>query len=149
MEDIMKIFNNLAEAIKNETKERNNQSRSTFLMQCSFLPNFEIQKYYQNQPKFSVVFSRSNLRKIKNGSYIISFDAQESVGTHWGALYANAENLTYFDSFGAENISKEIIYSLAQNSIMCGQFFVELNDFIIKVKVRYSIQIYIQYNKYK
>ena len=29
--------------------------------------NFEIQKYYENEPKFNGVYSRSNLPKIKNG----------------------------------------------------------------------------------
>ena len=30
------------------------------------LTNFEIQKYYQNKIKFNIVYSRSNLPKIKN-----------------------------------------------------------------------------------
>ena len=29
------------------------------------LTNFEIQKYYQNEPKFNDVYSRNNLAKIK------------------------------------------------------------------------------------
>ena len=29
------------------------------------LTNFEIQKYYQNEPKFNGVYSRNNLSKIK------------------------------------------------------------------------------------
>ena len=35
------------------------------------LTNFEIQKYYQNQPRFIGVYSRDNLRKIKDGTYVI------------------------------------------------------------------------------
>ena len=31
------------------------------------LTNFEILKYYQNDPKFSDVYSRNNLPKIKKG----------------------------------------------------------------------------------
>ena len=31
------------------------------------LTNFEIQKYYQNEPKFNGVYSRNNLSKIKDG----------------------------------------------------------------------------------
>ena len=31
------------------------------------LTNFEIQKYYQNEPKFNGVYSRNNLPKIKDG----------------------------------------------------------------------------------
>ena len=29
--------------------------------------NFEIQKYYENYPKFSGVYSRNNLSKVKDG----------------------------------------------------------------------------------
>ena len=32
------------------------------------LTNFEIRKYYQNQPKFNGVFSRNNLPKVKDGA---------------------------------------------------------------------------------
>ena len=31
------------------------------------LTNFEVQKYYQNEPKFNGVYSRINLPKIKMG----------------------------------------------------------------------------------
>ena len=36
------------------------------------LTNFEIQKHYQNEPRFNGVFSRDNLSKIEDGAYIIS-----------------------------------------------------------------------------
>ena len=36
------------------------------------LTNFEIQKYYQNEPKFNGVSSRNDLPKIKDGAYIIN-----------------------------------------------------------------------------
>ena len=51
---------------------------------------FQIQKYYQNEPKCNSVYSRNNLSNIKNGSYIINPDEYESIGTHWVALYVNA-----------------------------------------------------------
>ena len=35
-------------------------------------------------------------------------DEHESIVTHWIALHVNAENLKYFDSFGAPVIQKEI-----------------------------------------
>ena len=38
------------------------------------LTNFEIQIYYQNEPKFNGVFSRNDLSKIKDGTYLINFD---------------------------------------------------------------------------
>ena len=73
------------------------------------LTNFEIQKYYQNQPRFNGVFSRDNLpNKIKNWAYVINLDKYADIGTHWIALYALNKNITYLGSFGVENIPKEI-----------------------------------------
>ena len=34
-------------------------------------------------------------------------DECQSIGTDWVALYANAENVTDFDSFGVKHIPKE------------------------------------------
>ena len=70
------------------------------------LTNFEIQKYYENEPKFNGVHSRNNLCEIKDGAYIINLNEYESTGTHWIALYVNTENVTYFDSFAVERIPK-------------------------------------------
>ena len=72
------------------------------------ITNFEIQKYYENEPKLNGVYSIKNLPKIKDGVYIINFDEYESVGTNWIALYVNAKNIIYFDSFGVEHIPKEV-----------------------------------------
>ena len=39
------------------------------------LTNFEIQKYYQNEPRFNGVYSRDNLpKKIKDGAYVINLN---------------------------------------------------------------------------
>ena len=38
------------------------------------LINFEIQKYYQNEPKFNGVYLRNNLPRIKDGVYIIKLE---------------------------------------------------------------------------
>ena len=51
------------------------------------LTNFEIQKYYQNEPKFNGVYSRNNLTKIKDGEFLINLDEYESIETPWIALY--------------------------------------------------------------
>ena len=65
--------------------------------------------YYQNEPRFNEVYSRDNLpNKIKDGAYVINFDDYSDIGTHWVALYALNNNVTYFDSFRFEHISKEI-----------------------------------------
>ena len=86
-----------------------------FLMPAHPLKNFEMQKYHQNKPKFNGVYSRKNLTKIKQQiaivfylAFVTNLDEYDSVGTHWIALYMNANNTVYFDSFRLEHISKEI-----------------------------------------
>ena len=46
------------------------------------LNNFEIQIYYQNEPKYNDVYSRSNLNKIKDGAYVINLGEYPSIETH-------------------------------------------------------------------
>ena len=71
------------------------------------LPNFEIQKYYQNKPRFNGVYSRNNLpKKIKDGTYLINLDEYADVGTHWVALFCRRGEIVFFDSF--EHIAEEI-----------------------------------------
>ena len=41
------------------------------------LRNFGMQKYYQNEPNFNSVYSRNNLPKIKDGTYLINLDESE------------------------------------------------------------------------
>ena len=56
--------------------------------------NFEIQKYYKNEPRFNCVFSRNNLpKKTKDGAYIINLDEYANVGTHWIALFCKKMKL--------------------------------------------------------
>ena len=71
------------------------------------LTNFEIQKYYQNEPRFNGVYSRDNLPKIKDGAYVINLDEDFDIRTHWIALYVQNNDLIYFDSSGVEHIPKE------------------------------------------
>ena len=61
-----------------------------FLMSPHPLTNFEIQKYYKNEPRFNGVFSRNNFpKKIKDGTYLTNLDEYADVGTHWIALFYN------------------------------------------------------------
>ena len=68
-------------------------------MQPHSLTNFEIQKYYKNEPRFNGVFSRNNLpeynsiKKIKDGVYIINLDEYANVGTHWIPLFCKKMKL--------------------------------------------------------
>ena len=59
------------------------------------LTNFEIQKYYQNEPRFNGVYLRDNLQKVKDGAYIINLDEYSDIGTHWVALYVQNNDVTY------------------------------------------------------
>ena len=72
------------------------------------LTNFEIWKYYGNEPKFNGIYSRNNLPKKKEWACIINLDEYESIETHWIALCVNDNNVTCFDSFGVEHIPKGI-----------------------------------------
>ena len=72
------------------------------------LTNFEIQKYYHNQPTFNGNYSRDNLPKIKDGVYVINFDEYSDIRTHWIPLYVLNHDVTYFHSFGVEHIPKKI-----------------------------------------
>ena len=108
--------------------------------------NFQNHCIHENEPKFKDVYSRNNLSKIKNKTCIINL-FEESIEIHWIALYANHNNVTYFDSLGVEHIPKEIkkfignktiitnIYRAQEyDSIMCGYFCMEFIDFMLKGK---------------
>ena len=114
------------------------------ILQPHLLTNFEIQKY-QNEPRFNGVFSRDNLpnNNIENGAYVINLDEHHDIGTHRVALYVNNKTITYFDSFGVEQIPREIIKFIARkkiitniykiqayDSIMCGYFCIGFINFM-------------------
>ena len=105
-------------------------------MQPHPLTNFDIQKY-QNKPRFNGVYSRDNLPKIKDGTYIINLDEYSDIGTHWVALYVHNDDVTYFDSFGVEHIPKEI-----KAFINCSSSFVlrpTLRDALQNKKIKTNI----------
>ena len=53
----------------------NKQSWSGFLIPSPPSTNFDIPKYYENEPKFNSLFSRNNLPKIKKDeAYVIDLD---------------------------------------------------------------------------
>ena len=112
------------------------------------LTNIEIQKYYQNEPRFNGIYSRNNLPKqINDGVYVINLDKYKDTGTHWIALFCKKNEIVYFDSFGVEHIPEEIkkfignrnikanIYCVqANNSEMCGYFCIGFIDFMLVSK---------------
>ena len=66
-------------------------------MQPHPLTNFEIQKYYENEPTFNGVFQEIiYLKKIKDGAYVINLDEHADTGTHWIALFCKKTKLFIF-----------------------------------------------------
>ena len=87
------------------------------------LTNFEIKKYYKNEPRFNGVFSINNLpKKIKDGAYVIKFDEYADVGTHWIALFCNRNEIVYFDRFGVEHVPEEIKKFIGNKNIKANIF---------------------------
>ena len=118
------------------------------LMAAHPLTNFEIQDYFKNEPRFNGVYSRDNLLKTtKNGAYLINLDEYAVVGTQWIAFYVKDNGVIYFETFGVEHVSKEIIKFVgnkntetnifriqSDNSIMCGYFCIGFIDFMLTGK---------------
>ena len=50
------------------------------------LTNFKIQQNHPNLTRLLGVYSRDNLPKIKDGTYVINLDQYSDIGTHWIAL---------------------------------------------------------------
>ena len=87
------------------------------------LSNFEIQEYYQNEPRFDGAYSRNNLpKKIKDGGYVINLDEYADVGTHWVALFCKRIEIVYFDSFGVEHVPEEIKEFVGNKNIIAKHF---------------------------
>ena len=85
--------------------------------------NFEIQNFYQNEPRFNGVFSRNNLpEKMQNGAYLINLDEYADVDTHWIALFCNGNEIVYFDSFGVEHVPKEIKEFIGNKNIKANDY---------------------------
>ena len=122
------------------------------LIPPNLLKTFEIQKYYQNEPRFNGVYSRDNLHdKIKDRVYVVTLDEYSDIGTHWIALYILNNKATYFDSFGVEHIPNEIkkfiegsvdkftivtnVFRIqAYDSVIYGYLYIRFIDFMLKGK---------------
>ena len=82
------------------------------------LTNFEIQKYYHNEPKFNGVYSIDNLPN-KNKGWGICNKFRWAFG-YWyslGCFYVK-DNITYCDSFGVEHIPKKIIKFIGNKNVI-------------------------------
>ena len=76
------------------------------------LTSFEMQGYYQNEPRFNGAYSR-NLPKIKDRAYVIKLDEYSDIGNHW---IIPKEIKTFI---GNKNIKTNIFRIQAYDSIKC------------------------------
>ena len=70
------------------------QSEEARINTPHLLTNFEIQRYYAKyKMNLNLIVSIQEIiyLKIKDGTYVINPDEYKSIGTHWIALYRNAE----------------------------------------------------------
>ena len=93
------------------------------------LTNFEILKYYQNEPRFIGVYSRNNLPKqIKDEAYVLNLHKHKDTGTHCVALFCKKNEIVYFDSFGVEHLPEETKKFIVNRNIKGNIFRVQAND---------------------
>ena len=82
-----------------------------------YLTNFKIQKYYQNEPKLNDIYSKNNVPKKKDETYVINLDEYN--------------NVTYFDSFGVENVPKEIKTLIGNKNVITNIYRIEAHNSIM------------------
>ena len=79
------------------------------------MTNFEIQKYYENEPRFNGVFSRDNLPKeIKDGAYVINLDEHADTGTPWVALFCKKKTKLFISIASVLNMFLNKLKSLLE-----------------------------------
>ena len=89
------------------------------IRQLEFLTPIHPLTNFENKPKLRGVYSKNNLPKIKDGTFVINLDKFKSIGTHWIALYVIKVIRT--------KIAKTNIYRLqGYDSIMCEFFVLDL-----------------------
>ena len=64
------------------------------------------------------------------GACIINLDEYSDIGTYWVALYVQINDVTYFDSFRAEHIPKEIKTFIGNKNIKTNIFWLQAHDSI-------------------
>ena len=81
----------------------------------------------------------------------------QSIRTHWIALYMNGDDVTYFNSFGVEHISKEIKKFIGNKNITTNIYKMQANEylrigfihFMLKVKSFLDYTNLFSLNEYK
>ena len=78
-----------------------------------------------------IYLKRSSIKKIKDVAYVINLDEYSDIRTHWIALYAFNNIVTYFDSFGVEHIPKETKRFIGYKNVITNIFIIQAYDSII------------------
>ena len=78
-----------------------------------------------------MIIRKNYLTFIKDWAYIINLDEYSDTGIHWVALYVQNNNATYFDTFGAEHIPKEIKTFINDKSIKTNIFRAQASDSVM------------------
>ena len=68
---------------------------------------------------------------MKDWAYVIDLDEYADVGTHWIVLYCKTNEIIYFDSFGVENVPKEIEKFIGHKNIKANIFRTQSNNSIM------------------
>ena len=102
-----------------------------------------ITKYSNDWSSFNRVFSKNNLPRIKDGTYVINLDDKYIKGTHWISLLIDRNFAIYFESFGLEYIPQEVLNKVRdksvthnifriqdKESVMCGLYCVAFIEYM-------------------
>ena len=126
------------------------------------LSNIEITNYFKYQPRFKGVFSRNNLPRIKDGTYIINLDNKNSKGTHKVSLFTDRNTVVNFDSFGIKYIPLDVVNKFKhklithnifriqdKESITCGFYCIAVIEYVLAGKTLLGYTNLFSPNDYK
>ena len=68
------------------------------------------------------------LPKIKDGVYVINLDNKNSKVTHLLSSFINRNTAVYFDSFGIEYVTQEVLNKIRDKSIIRNIFRIQDNE---------------------
>ena len=112
-----------------------NNNRTSFHLwwKRNLVKDQKVSKYYENNCRFNGVYYRDNLPdKIKAGAKdVINLDEHYDIETHWIALYALNNNVTYFDGFVVEHIPKEIKIFIDKSIVVPNIFRIQVYDSVM------------------
>ena len=103
----------------------------TFLVPLHPLHNIKITNYFNYKPRFNGVFSRNNIPRIKDGTYVINLDDKKNKGTHWVLTFIDRKKAVYFDSLGIEYIPQKVLNKIKDKSIIHNIYRIQHNNYVM------------------